>query len=100
MPLKKLLVIAITVKTLLVNSLFLILNPFFVSAETKKEDSFTLTILHNNDTHANLDNVAKTITAVKKIRMNNPNALLLHAGDVFTGTLYFHTKKGRQIFNL
>lgn len=95
MPLKKLLVIAITVKTLLVSSLFLILNPFFVSAETKKEDSFTLTILHNNDTHANLDNVAKTVTAVKKIRMNNPNALLLHAGDVFTGTLYFHTKKGK-----
>ena len=66
------------------------------SAETEnKEATFELTIMHNNDTHAHLDNIAKTVTAVKQIREQNPDALLLHAGDVFTGTLYFHTEQGQ-----
>lgn len=66
------------------------------SAETEnKEATFELTIMHNNDTHAHLDNIAKTVTAVKEVRSKKPDALLLHAGDVFTGTLYFHTSQGQ-----
>ncbi|WP_428907991.1 5'-nucleotidase C-terminal domain-containing protein [Niallia sp. Krafla_26] len=53
-----------------------------------------LTIMHTNDTHASLDNMPKTVTAVKEVREENPNALLLNAGDVFTGTLYFNEFKG------
>jgi 2',3'-cyclic-nucleotide 2'-phosphodiesterase (5'-nucleotidase family) len=55
---------------------------------------FTLNLMHTNDTHANLDNVAKKMTAIKSVRAENPNALLLDAGDVFSGTLYFNEYKG------
>ncbi|WP_237562934.1 5'-nucleotidase C-terminal domain-containing protein [Bacillus dakarensis] len=53
-------------------------------------DNYNLTIMHTNDTHAHLDNVAKRVTAVKNVRAEKPNALLVDAGDVFSGTLYFN----------
>ncbi|WP_203332233.1 5'-nucleotidase C-terminal domain-containing protein [Planococcus beigongshangi] len=59
------------------------------------EGDFNLTIMHTNDTHANLDNVAKRVTLVNQIREENPNNLLLDAGDVFSGTLYFNTYEGQ-----
>ena len=55
---------------------------------------FTLSIMHNNDIHSNLNNIPKTITAIKEYRNTKPNALLLNAGDVFSGTLYFNTFEG------
>lgn len=58
------------------------------------EGDFNLTIMHTNDTHANLDNVAKRVTLVKEIRKAKPNNLLLDAGDVFSGTLYFNAFEG------
>ncbi|OCS88769.1 bifunctional metallophosphatase/5'-nucleotidase [Caryophanon tenue] len=51
--------------------------------------------MHQNDTHARLDNVAKTVTAVKEVRAANENTLLLNAGDVFSGTLYFNQFEGK-----
>ncbi|MER2111397.1 MAG: 5'-nucleotidase C-terminal domain-containing protein [Solibacillus isronensis] len=51
--------------------------------------------MHTNDTHANLDGIAKTVTAVKEVRAQKPDALLLNAGDVFSGTLYFNEFKGK-----
>ena len=62
---------------------------------SEEDENFELNIMHNNDTHAQLDNVAKTVTAVNQYRAENPDALLLHAGDVFTGTLYFNTFLGK-----
>lgn len=59
------------------------------------EGEFNLTIMHTNDTHANLDNVAKRVTLVDQIRETNPNNLLLDAGDVFSGTLYFNKYEGK-----
>ncbi|RDW22226.1 hypothetical protein CWR48_00530 [Oceanobacillus arenosus] len=53
-----------------------------------------LTIMHTNDTHANLDNVAKRVTAVKEVRAEEPNALLIDAGDVMSGTLYYNEFEG------
>jgi 2',3'-cyclic-nucleotide 2'-phosphodiesterase (5'-nucleotidase family) len=50
--------------------------------------------MHTNDTHANLDNAAKKIAAIKDIRAVKPNALLVDAGDVFSGTLYFTEYQG------
>lgn len=55
-----------------------------------KEENFVLSLMHFNDTHAHLDNVAKRVTAVKEVRTQKPDALLLDAGDVFSGTLYFN----------
>ncbi|HHW42878.1 MAG TPA: CehA/McbA family metallohydrolase [Desulfotomaculum sp.] len=58
-----------------------------------------LTIMHTNDTHAHLDDdkalVARRATAIKQIRSEAPNNLLLDAGDVFSGTLYFTQYQGQ-----
>ncbi len=58
------------------------------------DKKFTLNLMHTNDTHANIDNVAKKMTAIKSVRATKPDALLLDAGDVFSGTLYFNEYKG------
>lgn len=57
--------------------------------------NFSLSIMHTNDTHAQLDNVAKRVTAVKEYRKAKPSSLLIDAGDVFSGTLYFNEYKGQ-----
>lgn len=57
--------------------------------------NFKLSIMHTNDTHAQLDNVAKRVTAVKDFRKEKPSSLLIDAGDVFSGTLYFNEFKGQ-----
>lgn len=57
--------------------------------------AITLSLMHTNDTHAHLDNVAKRVTAVKEVRKSKPQALLVDAGDVFSGTLYFNEFKGQ-----
>jgi len=66
-----------------------------------------ITILHTNDTHSQIDplpasdrqypdkgGVARRATLVKRIRKENPNTLLIDAGDVFQGTPYFNFFKG------
>lgn len=59
------------------------------------EGDFELTIMHTNDTHANLDNAPKRATLIKQLRAENTNNLLLDAGDVFSGSLYFNTFEGQ-----
>ncbi|WP_462408486.1 bifunctional metallophosphatase/5'-nucleotidase [Neobacillus sp. Marseille-QA0830] len=56
--------------------------------------TYELTIMHTNDTHAHLDNVARRISAINQVRAEKKNTLLLDAGDVFSGTLYFNEYKG------
>ena len=65
-----------------------------------------VTILHTNDTHSQIDplpsndpnagkgGVARRATLVKKVRRENPNTLLIDAGDVCQGTPYFNFFKG------
>jgi 5'-nucleotidase len=66
-----------------------------------------ITILHTNDTHSQIDpvsesdktwagrgGVARRATLVKRIRKENPNTLMVDAGDVFQGTPYFNFYKG------
>ncbi|MFF2909416.1 5'-nucleotidase C-terminal domain-containing protein [Paenibacillus sp. NPDC057934] len=53
---------------------------------------FPLRILHTNDTHSHLETVVKRMTAIKQERTDN--SILLDAGDVFSGTLYYTTFKG------
>ena len=72
-----------------------------------------ITILHTNDVHshiepfgpdegsnANLGGVARRATLVEKIRRENPNTLLLDAGDIFQGTPYFNFYGGELEFKL
>ncbi|WP_391120117.1 5'-nucleotidase C-terminal domain-containing protein [Psychrobacillus sp. L3] len=66
-----------------------------VKGEEPIQEKFELSLMHFNDTHAHLDNAAKRVTAVNEVRAAKPHALLLDAGDVFSGTLYFNEFKGQ-----
>ncbi|WP_422861422.1 metallophosphatase [Flagellimonas sp. W118] len=72
-----------------------------------------ITILHTNDVHshidpfptshsqyANLGGVARRASLVEQIRSENPNTLLLDAGDIFQGTPYFNFYGGELEFKL
>ena len=59
-----------------------------------KSPDYQLRVLHVNDTHANIENTPRQISAIYEHRKGNTNNLLLHAGDVFSGTLYFNEFKG------
>jgi 5'-nucleotidase len=62
-----------------------------------------LTILHTNDVHSHIDpfpanhprnpglgGVARRATLIESIKRENPNVLVLDAGDSFQGTPYFN----------
>ena len=69
--------------------------------ETEKpEDAFTLSVLHVNDTHARANELPKLATAVKEQRETKKNVLTLHAGDAFSGTLYFTEFQGKADLTL
>ncbi|MBO0588977.1 S-layer homology domain-containing protein [Sporosarcina sp. E16_8] len=57
--------------------------------------TFNLSLMHVNDIHANTNKAPKLVTAVKEVRTVKPDALLLNAGDVFSGTLYFNEFLGQ-----
>jgi 5'-nucleotidase len=70
------------------------------------EGETLITILHTNDMHSQIDplpandryagkgGIARRGTLVKRIRKENPNTLLIDAGDSFQGTPYFNLYKG------
>src|SRR5438105_2198160 len=70
------------------------------------KDETLITILHTNDQHSQIDplpandrnagkgGVARRATLVKRVRAENPNTLLIDAGDAFQGTPYFNFYKG------
>ncbi|RFU68322.1 bifunctional metallophosphatase/5'-nucleotidase [Peribacillus saganii] len=62
----------------------------------QKDEDFKLSIMHTNDTHSHTEKIAKRATAIKEVRSQKPDALLLDAGDVFSGTLYFNEFQGQQ----
>ncbi|MDG2431536.1 metallophosphatase [Flavobacterium sp.] len=72
-----------------------------------------LTILHTNDVHshidpfpaddprnANMGGVARRAALIESVRNENPNVLLLDAGDIFQGTPYFNYYGGELEFKL
>jgi 5'-nucleotidase len=80
-------------------------------ANPKKTLPMVITILHTNDTHSRIDpfpsgqyegmaGVARRAALVKEIRRENPNTLLLDAGDVFQGTPYFNYYKGKLEYDV
>lgn len=73
-----------------------------------------LTILHTNDVHSHIDpfpaddarnpnkkgGVSRRASLIELIRSENPNVLLLDAGDIFQGTPYFNYYGGELEFKL
>ena len=72
-----------------------------------------ITILHTNDVHSHIDpfpkdhsafpnmgGLARRAALVAQIRNENPNTLLLDAGDIFQGTPYFNFYGGELEFKL
>ena len=72
-----------------------------------------ITILHTNDVHSHIDpfspndgrnankgGIARRATLIDAIRKENPNTLLLDAGDIFQGTPYFNYYGGELEFKL
>lgn len=72
-----------------------------------------ITILHTNDVHshidpfpaddprnANMGGVSRRAALIDTIRKENPNVLLLDAGDIFQGTPYFNYYGGELEFKL
>lgn len=77
------------------------------------DDFVTITILHTNDIHchiepftgtderfANKGGLARISALAKKARSENPNTLLLDAGDMFQGTPYFNYFQGDLILQV
>ncbi|MEG0260907.1 MAG: S-layer homology domain-containing protein [Lysinibacillus sp.] len=59
------------------------------------DTNFDLSIMYTNDTHGRVDMAPKRASAVKDVRSKKPDALLLDAGDVFSGTLYSNEFQGQ-----
>lgn len=72
-----------------------------------------LTVLHTNDVHSYIDpfaadhpkypgkgGVARRAALIESIRRENPNVLLVDAGDIFQGTPYFNYYGGELEFRL
>lgn len=75
-----------------------------------KEGETLITILNTNDLHSQIDplpendrnagrgGVARMATLVKRVRKDNPNTLVVFAGDAFQGTPYFNLYGGEVEF--
>lgn len=74
---------------------------------------FKLTVMHTNDLHCHIDpfpedhaefagkgGLLRLASVVKQAREENPNLLLLDAGDMFQGTPYFNYFKGDLIIKV
>lgn len=89
-------------------TLGLIPNELFASGELVR-----LTVMHTNDMHCHIDpfpesnaeypgrgGMVRLASLVSKCRAENPNLLLLDAGDMFQGTPYFNYFKGDLMLKL
>ena len=85
-----------------------------LSLSSFKSDTIKkITILHTNDVHSHIDSfplddprnagmggVSRRAALIESIRQENPNVLLLDAGDIFQGTPYFNYYGGELEFKL
>jgi 5'-nucleotidase len=84
-----------------------------LSMSSFKSNIKHITILHTNDVHSHIDpfpiddprnpnmgGVARRASLIESIRQENPNVLLLDAGDIFQGTPYFNYYGGELEFKL
>lgn len=89
-----------------------------VAAPAWAQQDFTMSIIHTNDVHSRIDQVTATgsfctpqnaeqnrcfggyprlATKIKELRATRPNPVLLDAGDVFQGTLFYSMAKSDAV---
>lgn len=73
----------------------------FAALQCSAKDPEKLIILHTNDTHSQIDplengngGLLRRKVVIDSIRQTEPNVLLIDAGDVVQGTMYFTLYKG------
>ncbi len=103
-------------KNLLFSFLYFIVGLLVIgcgsSSSTEDKAPFKMTILHMNDSHSHLDSESMTFkfdnqkiyynsggyariaSKIQELKNENKNTLVLHAGDVFQGTLYYSLYQG------
>lgn len=94
-------------------SAFVTLGGFGLTSMSTSNQEKKITILHTNDVHSHIDpfgpedgknpnqgGVARRASLIDQIRLDNPNTLLLDAGDIFQGTPYFNYYGGELEFKL
>ena len=77
------------------------------------QDYITISILHTNDIHSHIESfsssnpeydgkggMARIAALANQVRSENPNTLLLDAGDMFQGTPYFNYFKGELMLKV
>lgn len=92
-------ILSLVLVTLLVLSSF----SFAFGADTVAKEK-TITLIHTNDTHARIEEdswsgamgFAKIATLIKKAKEENPNVLVVDAGDTFHGQPVVNTSKGEN----
>lgn len=79
----------------------------------RKNNGITLTILHSNDVHSQIDpfpdnharfpgrgGFARRLAYAQKVRQQDPDTLIFDCGDFFQGTPYFNFYKGKLEISL
>lgn len=68
----------------------------------EKKGNTTLNLMHMNDTHAHVHKYPELLTLINQYRSQHAGkeTMLLHAGDVFSGTLYFNEFEGQADLKL
>jgi 2',3'-cyclic-nucleotide 2'-phosphodiesterase (5'-nucleotidase family) len=88
-------------------SLFLVMAVVFSFGSFAAETGTDITIVHINDTHAKVFEgkydgmgIAKVAAKVEELKAENPNVLLLDAGDTFHGTTFATLNEGESIVKI
>lgn len=68
----------------------------FVTVSPAFADNYTLTLFHTNDLHGRTDQYPQLVTTLNEAREQYGEGLLLDAGDIFSGTLYFTEFQGQD----
>lgn len=61
-----------------------------------EEEMFSLNIFHTNDIHGRTNMFPQLVTTLNEAKETYGDGLLLDAGDVFSGTLYFNEFRGQD----
>lgn len=102
-------------KSLVATGVLPVLSASVFGQEFVPKDKYVkhITILHTNDQHSRIDpfptndrkypdqgGISRRLSLINAVRKENPNTLLLDAGDILQGTPYFNFYEGELEFKL